>query len=252
MFERLVQGKIEFTQLNRQRRLRPDIRELINPIYPSLQDHPSVRDRENVPGMGGINVWFHNHTEDESFDDATSIQNLGEATMIVGLFNHLVLNGVEVEDITVVTFYNGQRKLIVKMLKSHPNLMGNRFNVVTVDSYQGEENKIIILSLVRNNDRNAAGFTNVENRVCVALSRAKMGFYIFGNKQLIGKNSNLWLKVIEVLEHGRAHMDGKNYKESRLNMPDKFAPSRLGWTLPVTCEKHHTRVDLMGKLNFEI
>ena len=60
-----------------------------------------------------------------------------EAMMVVGMFNHLVYNGVDAKAITVLTFYNGQRKEILKSLKRHPNLQGRFFNVKTVDSYQG-------------------------------------------------------------------------------------------------------------------
>jgi len=52
---------------------------------------------------------------------------------------------------------------------------------VTVDDYQGEENKIIIISLVRNNTKGNLGFTKIDNRIIVALSRAKHGMYILGS-----------------------------------------------------------------------
>ena len=51
----------------------------------------------------------------------------------------------------------------------------------TVDNYQGEENDIIVVSLVRSNKKGIIGFLKVANRVNVALSRAKMGLYIFGS-----------------------------------------------------------------------
>ena len=53
--------------------------------------------------------------------------------------------------------------------------------VTAVDNYQGEENDVIILSLVRNNVEGSVGFLRTNNRVCVALSRARNGFYAFGN-----------------------------------------------------------------------
>lgn len=49
----------------------------------------------------------------------------------------------------------------------------DRVLVSTVDGYQGEENDIVILSLVRSNDDNNIGFLKTDNRVCVALSRAR-------------------------------------------------------------------------------
>ena len=53
--------------------------------------------------------------------------------------------------------------------------------VTAVDNYQGEENDVIILSLVRSNQEGSVGFLGTDNRVCVALSRARNGFYAFGN-----------------------------------------------------------------------
>ncbi len=57
--------------------------------------------------------------------------------------------------------------------------------ITTVDNYQGEENDIILLSLVRSNVRDEIGFLKVSNRVCVALSRARCGMYLFGNAKCL-------------------------------------------------------------------
>lgn len=53
--------------------------------------------------------------------------------------------------------------------------------VKTVDDYQGEENDYVILSLVRSNQEGKIGFVADENRICVAISRARLGLFIFGN-----------------------------------------------------------------------
>ena len=86
--------------------------------------------------------------------------------------------------------------------------------VTTVDNYQGEENDIIILSLVRNNHQDQIGFLKASNRVCVALSRAKQGLYIFGNAEClrnatdkqykakggeVERQEHIWIKVIKRL-----------------------------------------------------
>lgn len=71
---------------------------------------------------------------------------------------------------------------MIQELKKNPNLRQYApFKVYTVDSYQGEENDIIILSLVRSNGRGSIGFLTNQNRVVVALSRARRGFYLFGS-----------------------------------------------------------------------
>lgn len=51
---------------------------------------------------------------------------------------------------------------------------------LTKRRFQGDENDHIVLSLVRYNKDNTLGFSAVPNRICVALSRARCGFYIIG------------------------------------------------------------------------
>lgn len=69
--------------------------------------------------------------------------------------------------------------------------------VTVVDNYQGEENDIILLSLVRSNESNAIGFLKMENRVNVALSRAKHGLYIVGNMSCLAADGNgtIWKSI---------------------------------------------------------
>ena len=59
----------------------------------------------------------------------------------------------------------------LKLVSKEPICLGVR--VTAVDNYQGEENDIILLSLVRSNEDNQIGFLKTDNRVCVAISRAK-------------------------------------------------------------------------------
>ncbi|KAL8853495.1 MAG: hypothetical protein Q9221_001654 [Calogaya cf. arnoldii] len=219
MFERLVHNQVGFSQLSRQRRMHPEIRRSLMPIYPKLEDHPSVALRPSVPGMGLLHTYFFSHDWPEDTDDLMSKVNRTEVDMVVNFFNYLVKNGAKTKDITVLTFYNGQRKLIVSNLRRHANLQGEVFKVVTVDSYQGEENNIVLLSLVRSNANKQIGFLSVTNRVCVALSRAQQGFYIFGDAGLLPKQSRLWFKVIRAMSEN---------------------PCRVGLVMPLTCQNHET------------
>ncbi|KAL4808756.1 P-loop containing nucleoside triphosphate hydrolase protein [Aspergillus unguis] len=220
MFERLVKNGMKYVTLQRQRRMAPEIRQLLTPIYGPLQDHESVQKHEEVPGMGSIRSFLFSHDWSESFDDMSSKYNEKEAEMIVEFFIYLVLNNVAVKDITVLTFYNGQRKRILKLMRNHSFLQGHYIKVVTVDSYQGEENEVVILSLVRNG-RKGIGFLSIANRVCVALSRARRGFYMFGNADLLASDE-LWAQVLRVLGN-------------------KNPEPRIGHEFPLTCVKHKSR-----------
>jgi helicase required for RNAi-mediated heterochromatin assembly 1 len=114
---------------------------------------------------------FFSRDWSESFDDMSSKYNEKKAEMVVEFFIYLVLNNVPVDHITVLTFYNGQEKKILKLMRNHTHLQGHYVKVVTVNSYQGEENEVVILSLVRNG-RQGTGFLSIGDRICVALSRA--------------------------------------------------------------------------------
>ena len=47
--------------------------------------------------------------------------------------------------------------------------------MTAVDNFQGEESRVVLLSLVRSNQQGRIGYLKEANRVCVALSRAKEG-----------------------------------------------------------------------------
>ncbi|KAI9832987.1 MAG: hypothetical protein M1826_000766 [Phylliscum demangeonii] len=193
MFERLIINGVEFSTLTCQRRMATEIRKNLMPIYDELHDHESVRNKTPVPGMGALRSFFFTHSWLETQDSNFSRCNETEAEMVVGCFNHLVWNGVQPEQITVLTFYNGQRKLILKKLRLHRNLQGQIFNVKTVDAYQGEENAVVLLSLVRSNHNGDLGFLSIENR------RAQRGFYLFGNALQLSQGSQLWWNVVKIM-----------------------------------------------------
>ena len=79
MFERLVRHKVGHTQLIKQRRMVPEIRRLLMPIYEHLEDHPSVLHRKSVAGMGGVNSYFFMHEWIEDTDALMSKVNILEA-----------------------------------------------------------------------------------------------------------------------------------------------------------------------------
>lgn len=54
----------------------------------------------------------------------------------------------------------------------------------TVDAYQGKENSIVVVTLVRANDQRKPGHVGRENRCNVAMSRAKERLYIVGNPEM--------------------------------------------------------------------
>ena len=88
-----------------------------------------------------------------------------------------------------------------------------QMRVTSVDNYQGEENDIILLSLVRSNPDSQIGFLKTSNRVCVALSRARHGLYIFGNSEcLLGSKIEVWGNVVRYLKENNYIGDSLCFK----------------------------------------
>lgn len=201
LFERLASNTVDYKMLAVQRRMPPEVRRLLWPIYgDKIQDHECTLDRPPVPGLGKVKTWFFHHENLEAVDKFKSTYNELEAILVVDFVNGLVSENVQPENITVLTFYNGQRRVITRELKRVEGLGDKNIKVVTVDSYQGEENDIILLSLVRNNFIDTVGFLNVANRVCVALSRARQGLFLFGNVNLLERAGGPeWQQVIQIL-----------------------------------------------------
>ncbi|WP_425375820.1 DEAD/DEAH box helicase [Pseudomonas marginalis] len=77
--------------------------------------------------------------------------------------------------IGVIAMYSDQRDMIREKLEQAEWASGLRhcFSVGTVDSYQGKENRIIVLSVVRNDTRENVGFLSDPERINVAMSRSK-------------------------------------------------------------------------------
>ncbi|KAL9132322.1 MAG: hypothetical protein Q9175_006504 [Cornicularia normoerica] len=224
LFERLVKPpmgnlQVPLSTLKTQRRMHPSISELVRvPLYPDLQDHPSVSKYPEIDGMRDRLYWFdHQEKEDPRTAQAVSLSrtNTFEVDMIAALVSHLVRQGTYgSEDIAVITPYLGQLQKIKKRLaNSFEIVVGDRdqeeleakglqdpletsidgqvqvqkttllnaLRIATVDNFQGEEAKVIVVSLVRSNDERKCGFLKTSNRINVLLSRARHGMYIIGN-----------------------------------------------------------------------
>ncbi|KAL8365909.1 hypothetical protein RB595_004608 [Gaeumannomyces hyphopodioides] len=238
-FERLAVGQpglppFPVAQLNVQRRMRPQISQLIRQtMYPRLEDHDSVKHLPNVVGMRNNVFWLtHNHAEDVADEDKRlkSQGNEWEVAMVLALVRHLVLQGVyKATDIAVLTPYARQLQQLRAALardfevflsekdedflalngnadvedSSQPLLekktLANAVRLATVDNFQGEEAKVVVVSLVRSNDRRKVGFLKTSNRINVLLSRAQHGMYLIGNSDTYS-NIDMWVEVRRQLE----------------------------------------------------
>ena len=158
---------------------------------------------------------------------AASSSNKFEVEMVAGLVEYLInSNEYNLKDITVLTPYNGQLAAFTErlagtcsiwlsekdrmalfeegLLKEQDDLPGMVSNVAvsdvlklaTIDNFQGEESKVVILSTVRSNIDGRVGFLKASNRINVACSRARDGFYIVGNSSLM-RTVEMWAQIVD-------------------------------------------------------
>uniref|UniRef100_A0A8C0EA36 Zinc finger NFX1-type containing 1 n=1 Tax=Bubo bubo TaxID=30461 RepID=A0A8C0EA36_BUBBB len=196
LFERLVKVNFPFVRLKYQHRMRPEIAQLLSPhIYQELENHPSVLKYENIKGVLS-NLFFVEHDfPEQEIQEGKSHQNPHEAQFVVELCKYFLCQDYLPSQITILTTYTGQLFCLRKLMPAK-TFAGVKVHVV--DKYQGEENDIILLSLVRSNKEERTGFLQIPNRICVALSRAKKGLYCIGNMRMLG-SVPLWSKIIHTL-----------------------------------------------------
>ncbi|OJJ85103.1 putative NF-X1 finger and helicase domain protein [Aspergillus glaucus CBS 516.65] len=238
LFERLVDSEsvmgsgLPFSTLETQRRMHPSIAQLVrDTLYPQLIDSPSTLQYPEVVGMRKRLFWLDHRMfeNDASSTDAvsTSHWNKHEIEMTAALVNHLVRQGkYKNGDIAVLTPYLGQlHRLRQKLSQSFTITLGERdqdeldkagfedgdannpavkatllqtLRAATIDNFQGEEAKVVVVSLVRSNPQNRCGFLRTSNRINVLLSRAQHGMYIIGNSQT-SIHVDMWANVVEIL-----------------------------------------------------
>ena len=205
LFEKLARNGFPVVTLEVQHRMRPEIASLVCPsIYDKLLNHESVELYGHVKGIGH-DLFFidHNHPEKSNEDRDRSHSNDHEADFIVALCKYLLKQGYQPSEVTVLTMYRGQLLELKKRMKKSDF---NGVRVAAVDDFQGEENEIILLSLVRSNSDGNIGFLSIENRICVSLSRAKVGFFVIGNLSMLrDKDKTVWPQILaDLAQKGRA------------------------------------------------
>lgn len=191
LFTRFVRLGIPYVELNAQGRARPSIAKLYNWRYRQLGDLSYVQ-KERVFHLANTGFCYEYQLVDvpdhrgmgESAPVPWFYQNLGEAEYVVSVYMYMRLLGYPASKISILTTYNGQKHLIRDVIRqrcaSHP-LIGSPSKVTTVDRFQGQQNDYILLSLVRTR---FVGHLRDVRRLVVAMSRARLGLYVFCRRSL--------------------------------------------------------------------
>jgi hypothetical protein len=241
-FERLVrvceaapQPLSPYTALAVQRRMRPEISALVRELEPEILDGPNVTDPATHAPVAlfaaPVQLLTHDHACLGGEGVARSFTNEYEARLCAALVPALLNRGLPPSSIVLLTPYRGQMFLMRRALqdvfagmKKNPafaslpamrSLSLSSIRVDSIDSYQGEESDVVILSLTRSEKY---GHVRVRNRALVLVSRARRALIIIGHRNLFGAAclerpentaSEAWnLIVSHCLDHGYVHDGG--------------------------------------------
>ena len=223
-FERAFQsdyGRAIAKTLKKQYRMAPKIGRLVSDVF--YPDQELKTERGNPPDyyrglarpleeeLTWIDTGILRAGRREA-DVGTSYINRREASAVIALLRSIAANAPflaaakqdlkEDEDlIGVICMYGPQADLVNEMFISSglPEDFRSLVKIDTVDAYQGKENPIVIVSLVRSNPEYKMGHVRVANRVNVALSRAMERLVIIGSAEMFGDQGNALSKVLKIM-----------------------------------------------------
>ncbi|KIY67230.1 P-loop containing nucleoside triphosphate hydrolase protein [Cylindrobasidium torrendii FP15055 ss-10] len=165
-------------------------------------DDALVRSLENSDAVvkRGFPVVFHAVTgRDQRESHSPSFFNIDEATIVKRYCAGLIAErkkGVVAGHIGVITPYHAQRMKIKNLLENDPKLKD--IDVGSVEEFQGQERRIIIMSTVRSSTnhvvsdiRRALGFVANPQRFNVAVTRAQAMLIVVGNPDVLALDP-LW------------------------------------------------------------
>ena len=148
-----------------------------------LADLPHV----NVSELTESSVWFIDTSGagfvEETEPDGGSRRNLEEAQIAVGKVKELLSLGVLPASVGVISPYSAQVQALTEQLE------GTGVEVATVDGFQGRENDVIVISLVRSNVDGHVGFLADTRRMNVALTRARRLLIVVGDSATLCRHA---------------------------------------------------------------
>ena len=218
LLQRLMDSGVPTVRLLEQYRMHPDIDAAVSKFFysnqlinsPTVVDRPANaiwrRFRDLAMQRTRLHHSYFVHVPCRQLfrsNQSKTLMNPAHVTYIPAIFNFLRQAGAKDNQIAYFTYYKGQ--LTIMRTWETPEL-----HMHTVDSAQGREYDFVILDLVTPGGRlYPLGFVADTRRMCVALSRARIGLLVFGESNLgnvrnPAAGAKLWTQFIRDHDEQRA------------------------------------------------
>jgi len=201
LFQRLADAGYRTSLLDTQYRCHPAIAGPANRTFygGKLRDGVCPEDRppllSGLPPLAYINVATATQTVLKGF--GKSIANRAEAETVARLVRALSEHSVRLDDVGVICLFRAQAQLVQECVtQSMPNLGNGGLTVATVDSFQGQEREVIILTTAVTS---SGGFSSDGHRINVALTRARSHLILVGCAPAL-QDCPFWGRVLPVCE----------------------------------------------------
>ncbi|SPO21756.1 related to HCS1 - DNA helicase A [Ustilago trichophora] len=183
----------------------PSIKSLLSIQYRMNENEEEVLGAIVMYDTSGCEFYETTPSPEEGVLLADSKSNVHEVELVVKHLEELFKRGVQAGQVTILTPYSAQVALLHSVIRSHkfagspnPNstsksssnttgaINADEIELGTIDSMQGREKDIVILSLVRSNPELQVGFLAQKKRLNVAITRAKRQLVIVGDAETVG------------------------------------------------------------------
>ncbi|KAI8114303.1 hypothetical protein M9434_002429 [Picochlorum sp. BPE23] len=212
LFERLQRQGCPVALLSVQYRMHPEIRKFPSQHFYNgkLEDAKEVCDMPSEPYhstnfLGPYQVFDVAEGQEKRGKNGGSLSNAAEADLAAGLYGRL-MQELELQlasttiSVAVITPYREQKALLRKRFEE---LWGSKslknVAIETIDSYQGRQVDVVILSCVRAGSGGGLGFVNDVRRMNVAITRARRSLWILGALATLRANKE-WKALIQDAE----------------------------------------------------
>jgi hypothetical protein len=173
--------------LDEQNRMHPVLGDLVSRVFYGgrVSNGPAAPASLLATGLFSAPVvWVDTRSlsgTEESRGKTASLSNRAEARLVTQIACNLVASLGPHVSIGVLAAYADQRDLIRRLTAAEGILDRTRPEIDTIDAFEGREKDVIILSLVRSNRRREVGFLGLEQRLNVAISRARQLLVLVGD-----------------------------------------------------------------------